>query len=560
MTTETTGEKAATLLLQTEPADARVLLGDRVLGSTPLVSRELPPGLHQLTIKKDGFAPRTLRVYRTKNGTVNLGTIPLARQDTLITIWRVGSPHDGDTPPARIPSDLVALIAASGFRVRTQSFAATAFPGEFVKALQKDGGAGLPDVVAGNNFLPFQELQRTRPFEELQRWLVRASGVLTMIGDFAFLFTRSPGHAAARQIATTNQGMSERFSWSLDELGWKDLPGQMQSQDDDCLLEDLNRQAVSAYLGRRMGEILPLLHKDMLGRQRDFAATAVSGTHWGNRAVHEDIRTLYTLGNDKLAFVLATASFWNEQPQEWDGCREILSVWVKAEDRWSLLTITYDPVSIEATREDIPRLAGSLTEGKGEALWPAGVQVPMTAVPYPTHAGERFGSFRWAPSSSKNVVAEVAEFHFDYGSRLFINPGGEVSDGELWGGGPKSWRVWLVGKDGQIVTSESWEERQRGRRSGQRGTCYPDPVAQSSAAGKRRRGETCSFPRPLLHSLGHGACLGTEACVVAFVAEALQRITSSQTPRCQRKWSVRLQVPARTSAVLPGQRVPVISA
>jgi len=85
----------------------------------------------------------------------------------------------------------------------------------------------------------------------------------------------------------------------------------------------------------------------------------------------------------------------------------------------------------------------------------------MTAVPYPTHAGERFGSFRWAPSSSKDVVAEVAEFHFDSGSRLFINPGGEVSDGELWGGGPTSWRVWLVGKDGQIVTSESWEERQR---------------------------------------------------------------------------------------------------
>lgn len=167
MTAETGGEKPVTLQLQTQPADAQVLWGDRVLGRTPLASPELPPGHHQLTIKKDGFAPRTLRVHRTKNGIVNIGPLPLARLDSLITIWRVGSPHDGDTPPARIPSDLEGLIAASGFRVRTRSFAATAFLGEFVKALQEDGGAGLPDVVAGNNFGPFQELQQTRPYQEL---------------------------------------------------------------------------------------------------------------------------------------------------------------------------------------------------------------------------------------------------------------------------------------------------------------------------------------------------------------------------------------------------------
>jgi hypothetical protein len=234
----------------------------------------------------------------------------------------------------------------------------------------------------------------------------------------------------------------------------------MRSQDDRRLLEDLNCQAVSAYLGSRMGEIAPLLHRDMLGRQRDNVRAAFSGTAWGDWTVPEDIRTRYTLGNGKLAFVLAAASFWNERLLQ-GGCLEVLSVWVKEEDRWLLLTITQDPISTLATREDIPQLAGSLTQGKGEALSPAGFEVPMTAVPYATLDGSEWGSFRWTPSSSKDVVAEVAEFHFDSGSRLFINPGGEVSDGHLWGGGPRSWRVWLVGKDGTIVTSESLEERQR---------------------------------------------------------------------------------------------------
>ena len=437
-TAQTGGQEFPPLLLETQPAGAQVLLDDRVLGSTPLISWELPPGLHQLTLKKDGFAPLTLRVYRTVNGTVNLGTISLARQDTLITVWRVGSFHDGGTPPARIPGELEALIAASGFRVRTRSFAATAFPGEFSKALQEDDGDGIPDVVAGKNFGPFPELQPNRA-------LVQASGVLTMIDPFVSLVTGSPGHAAARQVASVNRGMAlpRSFSWSLEELRWKDLPGQMRSQDDKRLLEDLNYQAVTAYLGGNLLNIGSLLHKDMLQLSSAFY-------HWHDKMFwwSGDIRTLYTLGNCRLAFVLTAASSWREEAV---GCVEVLSVWVKAEDRWSLLTITDDLVSVEATREDIPRLAEALVGGKGETLRPATSLALMPGPPGPPDEAW-FDVYRWTPSSSKNVVAEVAEFNYGSGSRLFINPGGEVSAGELCGG--TRWRVWSVGKDGQVVASE----------------------------------------------------------------------------------------------------------
>jgi hypothetical protein len=438
---ESGGGKTATLRLQTSPTQAQLLLDDEALGSTPLVGRELPQSLHRLTIKKDGFVPLDLQVFLPRNETMDLGTIPLAERDTQITLWRVGSPHDGGTPPARIPHELEDLIQACGFRVRIRSFSATAFAGEFARARNDNGGTSLPDVVAGNNFLPFQPLAE----QSAKTPLVSASGVLTLVDPFVFLVPDSRGHAAARQVALVNQVMpGPRFSWSLDEQVLKDLPGQMRSRDDRRRLEDLNCRAVAAYLGGNLKAIASLLHEDMPDLQGPFAGH-------GGRVSIGSIRTLATFGNSRLAFVPATASFWNEKAV---GCTEVLSVWVRSEEEWSLLTITNDPISLQATRQEIPKLAAALTENQGEAVKPAGSLAPLAGLPQP-RPGERFASFQWTPSPSKEVLAEVAEFNYGRADRLFFQPGGNVSTGQLWmTGGPWSWRVWSIGKDGRVVTSE----------------------------------------------------------------------------------------------------------
>jgi hypothetical protein len=438
-------EKAPTLRVSTQPADAQVLLDDRVLGSTPLVSWELPPGLHQLTLKKEGFAPRTLRVCLMQNLTVNLAMIPLARQDTLITIWRVGCPHDGGTPPARIPDELEALITATGFRVRILSLAATAFPREFARVLQEGDRRDIPDIVTGNNWLPFESTGE--PLE------VCEGGALTMIDRLVFLVPRSLGHVAARQVASANRGMAAAEGWSLDELRWQDLPGQMRSPD-RAILEHLNYQAVSTARGN-LGVLGTLLRKDMLfsawDNEKDdwslveskagmIRADASPRQSW----FQGNIRTLYILGNSRLAFVLAAVSGW-------DGvaCREVLSVWVKEEERWSLLTIT-GSIDLQATREDIPRLAGALVESTVERIRPATSLALIT--PKIPHWDD---VFRWTPSSSKDVIAEIAEFHSDGSTRLCINYGGLVSTEGFPHYAPMTWRVWSVGKDGQVVISAS---------------------------------------------------------------------------------------------------------
>src|SRR5262249_29501927 len=153
------------------------------------------------------------------------------------------------------------------------------------------------------------------------------------------------------------------------------------------------------------------------------------------------MRPLYVLGNSHLAFVLMSASFWNETAL---GCMELLSVWVKTGDAWTLLTITNDPLSLQAAREGLPRLAGELVEEKGKAVQPATLMNPRDGLLPRPLPGQRFGDFRWTPSESEGVV-EIAEFNYGRASRLFVARGGSVSAGELWTiGGPWSWRVWSV--------------------------------------------------------------------------------------------------------------------
>jgi hypothetical protein len=442
---DATAGKTAALRLQTKPAGAEVLLGDAALGKTPLTSRDLKPGLCSLTVKKEGFVPLTLQLFLPDKGTVDLGTLPLARKGALITIWRVGSPHAGDVAPAQIPPDLEQLIANLGFKVTVVGRSAEDFGKEFRRAFGAEDGANLPDVIAGANYLPFEALlgdQGIRPT------VLSARGVLSAIDPFVFLVSRSPGHAAARYLALTNRGMAapRSFSWSLQEQGLDNLPGQLKSKADRAALEAVSRRATAAYILGAMSEAKSLFHPDMLGREGVFGDR-------GRKGVIAGLRPLCVLGNSQLSFVLLTASYWNENAL---GCMEVLSVWVKTRGAWSLLTITNDPLSLEAATGDLPRLAGGLVEAKDKAAKPATLLAPGNGlVPEPL-PGQRFGDFRWTPSTSEGVV-EIAEFNYGNASRLFVTQGGSVSAGQLWTTrGPWSWRVWSISKDGQVVLSDRW--------------------------------------------------------------------------------------------------------
>jgi hypothetical protein len=227
----------------------------------------------------------------------------------------------------------------------------------------------------------------------------------------------------------------------LDEADYSQRPGQLKSQADRNSLEDLNFQAMTAYLANDSKKLSSLAHADTLSKDGAFGWAA---HHF--RVV--GMKTNYILGNSRLAFILAKGSYWAD---EVIGCTEILSVWVK-QDRWKLLVISNDPVTVEMATKDIPNI--TLTEDKEVKLAPAQLLTPDGIFPLPL-PGQRFGDFFWAPSASADVLAEIAEFNYGQASRLFYQPNAKVSTGQLWTTNtPWSWKVWSIGKNGQVIFSK----------------------------------------------------------------------------------------------------------
>ena len=74
---------------------------------------------------------------------------PQAQTATTIRIWKVGSPHSGDTPRTELPSALAREAASRGWRLSIEAFSAEELAGRFFAAL-RDGSA--PDLLVVDNF------------------------------------------------------------------------------------------------------------------------------------------------------------------------------------------------------------------------------------------------------------------------------------------------------------------------------------------------------------------------------------------------------------------------
>lgn len=431
------GDTGKTPLFQvkSQPTGADVSLDETILGETPLTIEKLKPGLHSLTLRKTGFVPLKMQVY-VDSQPVNLGEVPLAKIGSPLTIWRVGSPNQPALPAAQLPKELGTIIKELGFEVKVQVMSAKDFPTEYRNALSK---GEAPDLVGGENFLPFQEIV-TDP--TVGRSLRIVWGVGKSLAPFVFVVPPSSNHAAARYVTLLHHQVALRHGHDLNGQ-----PGQVAAKADRDALEKLSWKAMAAYVSDNPKALAAVTHPRGLGKQGCFFE---KGDH---HVVVAGMKNWGMLGNSRLAFVLGTTSYWADESL---GCMEILSVWVKQPERWTLLTISNDPLTLQGTRGEIAKAVASLTEGKDQELQAAELVSPKNGELPELGAGQRFGDFTWNPSTSKDVIGEIAEFHYGNASRLFYLPQGQVSSGKLWTtGGPWSWRIWSIGKNGQLVLSES---------------------------------------------------------------------------------------------------------
>ena len=367
---------------------------------------------------------------------------PQAEKGATIRIWKVGSPHTGDTPDSKVPASLARDVASRGWRLSIDAFPPQGFADRFFAAV-RDGTA--PDVLVFDNFgilkgittglgsfvgigqdpvVRNQLVQVTRSFDEL---LGPARG-------WTFLFTRSENYDAARELALRTPRCASPSSAGS-------LPAD---------LVDIIPKIARAYLaGDSTGIVSHADPEGLLGRSRNLEPVNVGS-----------VAVCGGWGNERLAFVTVTASY---QADTAIGHASLLLAFRKTSSLWQLLVAARDPVSNGDFVAQLPGLANVLTRNlpAGPLPAPAVLRSPQNGRFPVAPTAERFGNFEWQSSSSEDVVAEIAEFSYQDDARLFLlrplKPAvpRRVSAGQLWSTqGDWAWRVWSISRSGEIAFSE----------------------------------------------------------------------------------------------------------
>jgi len=179
-------------------------------------------------------------------------------------------------------------------------------------------------------------------------------------------------------------------------------------------------------------------------------------------------------GNRNLIFASLISSFEAERralptnDQDWLppailGHQSLLAILRHSNGGLKLLAITDDPLSVTASALQFDRLSTRLENGL-ESQHAAAPQLVSKDGIYPRPTpGKRFGDFVWHPSTSANIVGQVAEFNAVFPDREFTRlfplsvDQGQLSTGMLMGdmNSPFRWRVWAITKNGGVLFSET---------------------------------------------------------------------------------------------------------
>lgn len=371
----------------------------------------------------------------------------LRPEERLITVWKVGDPHQGDTPDTSIAPDLQQSAEKMGLTIIVKAFPAVGFAQTFFDAFEK---GQEPDVLAINNYgiidgitTPLGDFTGIASDETIREKLVKVTESLNgleasssgRIGGWEFLITTSKHSKAAKLLALRSPECKQ---------GWNLTP----------LTQDLQESAIPIARAYLQGDRTSLaafedperLQTDMAD-PRQFNVSEIKGCgYWGD---------------ERLAFVPVVSSYESSKAL---GQISQLLVLRKQDTQWRLLTASTDPVSISRFPDGIPKLVSLFQEARtpGKIPPPAKLLAPEDGV-YPEAGNQRFGDFVWQPSTSTEVVAQIIEFAYNDDARLFLrffSDGGLANDhlsaGQLWT--TRSlwrWRVWSISDSGAISFSEA---------------------------------------------------------------------------------------------------------
>ena len=352
----------------------------------------------------------------------------------------------GYIPDKSLPPELLAVAGELGCDITVETFPAEGFTQRFQEATQQNL---QPDILAfvdrGGIIEGFSshlgEFQGLNTIDGVEESLVFVSNGLRSL---------APSYGGWQVIVNTSTHHSEAKLLALQEPKCTYI-ARVAASVDRTELEQIAQTITRSYLEGSIAELEKYISSDAIIPIADLQAMGQV----------RSIKICSLFGNENLAVVSAIACFDGSKNI---GNTEILMVFKKEGNSYRLLTISSDPVLRINRYFSLDKVARSIANASQESDRP---QPALLLSPEdgkrPTPEGEiPFGNFKWQPSCSENVLAEVVEFAYGYcNARLFVRFPEDanksldyISEGLLMYGGTWQWRIWSIAKNGSIAFSE----------------------------------------------------------------------------------------------------------
>jgi len=341
-----------------------------------------------------------------------------------VQVWKIGSPHEGDTPDPTLAPDLQGDAKTLGVELQVRSFPAQGFAAEFFEAFDKHGE---PDVLVIDNFGILEGITTARgnfagitSSRRVKEALVFVDGSLDALqsgrGGWQMLLTTSRNHEAAKSLALRRPHCETAQTQARNRRS--------------ALANEIQRDVHKAIVDSAMFNTRP-------GSDFNLSMCGL----WGNR---------------NLAFVNAAVVFEEQQRIGWQN---VLVMMARRGDSWTLLNIggNVDVITelddsidladdglarpfdnsvlrvlapadgVSSTRDAKPQLEWQWRGGPGQLAF---YLLESQFESQNEWSGSHFGVVR----SSSDPVTLIAPFGV--------------------GAQPHRWRVWAVGPSGALVQSE----------------------------------------------------------------------------------------------------------
>jgi hypothetical protein len=369
---------------------------------------------------------------------------------STIVVWKVGSPHEGETPKKTLPPALLARAAAIGSNLTLTTFPAQGFAPIFFDSVASHTE---PDILVINNYgIIDGSVTRLGTFAGIGSDPAVRKSLIDVAESFDSL---QDGRGGWEFLLSTSRNFSKARKLALAGLECNPEVARYPAEIDADALEEVKAfslSAIRAYFKRDQTRL------DQLSAGGKYPNDSF---HLPDRTSKIHARTICGLwGNELIAFVNSVVVYENDVNL---GKKNMLIVAQRSPSNgWELKVISEHPLVISALYNRVP----GLSHGRSDDS----ITAPeLISPPDQARFDKRFPlserpDIEWT-SAASNVIVYLVESQFRHSSwssgSFSVYP--RIQDAKTFkvkatfgvGAQPHRWRVWAITKSGDARIS-SW--------------------------------------------------------------------------------------------------------